>query len=176
MPVEKLFSSLDIHLVRSSLSTKTDQELAELTDHSVEEVQMLINEITSGSSEERSRVVAKYQEELKREKKKKKVKQKVPSQKEQFNDKSKARLKERQHAESQWEKQRAITRTREDRRTYKTREIDMTKLISVRMDKRTCILIERQPTQKETDTLIEQARLQFELTKRKNPLFNKDQN
>lgn len=176
MPAENPFSPLEIQLVRSSLATKTDQEIADLVERTIEEVQLLINEITNGNGEERSRDVAKYQEERKQEKKKKSTKVKVPSQKIQMAEKAKARLKERQDAENNWEKQRAITRGREDRRTYKTREIDMTKMISVRMDKRTCVLVERQATKEATDELIEQARVQYELTKRNNPILNNDQN
>lgn len=176
MPVENPFSPLEIQLIRSSLSTKTDQEIADLVECSVEDLRQLINEITGGGADERTIDVIKYQEECRQEKKKKKVKKKVQSHKQQLVDKSKTRLKERKDAENKWEKQRAINKGREDRRTYKTREIDMTKMISVRMDKRTCVLVERQATQKETDALIAQARVQFELTKRKNPLFNKDQN
>jgi len=177
MPDEKLFSPLEIQLVRSSLATKTDQEIADLVETSVANVRELINEITGGNSDERYRDVEKYQEECRQEKKKKKpVTVKVPTDKQQLVDKTKARLKERKDAENKWEKQRAINKGREHRRTYKTLEIDMTKMISVRMDKRTCVLVERQSTQQATDALIAQAKVQFELTKRKNPLFNKDQN
>lgn len=162
------FSPLEIQLIRSSLSTKTNEEIAELIEQPVETIKAYINEITGGTAEDRNNDVIRYQQEQALAKQRKSSK---PKENPHLENKVNSRKKERQEAENQWEKQRAQTKKRDERRTYKTRKLDLENMISVKLDAKTIVLIEKQPTEKETQVLIDQARINYELRKKQNPLY-----
>src|SRR5690606_39001890 len=76
-------SSLELQLIRSSLATKTDDELAELLERSVMEVRAKIDEITGGGAMVRNARVKEVQELVLQEKRMKqdKLKQKESARK-----------------------------------------------------------------------------------------------
>lgn len=166
------FSPLEIQLVRSSLSTKTNEEIAELLERSMEDVIELINDITGGKAEERTQDVAVFIEEKQREvlRKKQEKKKKIPPagrniRRPQDKPKVNTRTKERLEAEKGWMIQREAHRKREDVRKYKTREIDFTKTISVKLDDKTYAQVEPQETKEKTDQLIALVIANYNLNK-----------
>src|SRR5687768_3094122 len=51
------FSTIEIQLIKVSMCCKTDDEIAELLERSVQDVHEIINKLTGGSADERTREV-----------------------------------------------------------------------------------------------------------------------
>lgn len=62
------FSFLEDQLIRSSLDTKTDKEIAELLERPIEEVIDRLNELTNGAASDRNREIELRREEVMKEK------------------------------------------------------------------------------------------------------------
>lgn len=143
------FSSLEIQLIRSSLTTKSDEEIAELLERPVEEVHEKINELTSGGAAERSLQVVELKQKVEQEKQKKKKKKGRPVtvkkeriviekkyEEREIKTKKKVQFDERQR--------RAELENRQTHRKYKTRAIDYGEMKSVRVNKSTWIWVPKE--------------------------------
>jgi len=153
------FSPLEVQLIRSSLSTKTDMEIAEVLERPVEEVRAKINEITGGAADERESDVKKYQE----EKAQARIKKAKPAKAPKIIRKKEAPVKKPEKqvdVEKVWEQQKAQARMREARLTFQTKPVDLTGMISVRIDHRTTIFVK-------PGTDIEQAKHNYQLQRLK---------
>lgn len=131
------FSSLEIQLIKSSLDTRTNEELAELLDRPLQEIIDKINEITGGSAEERSRDVDIYKAEL----------SKIVIQKGRRNidlakkDREERRRREKREIANKNESMRVASLKRQDRQRYETREVDLSALHGIRIDSKTYVFV-----------------------------------
>jgi hypothetical protein len=135
------FEPLELQLIRSSLATRTDAELAEILERPVDAIRAKIDEITGGESASRDFEISKRREEADQrieEKKRKKVRD--------------GYLKEKKQKEITYERKRKgkdvvqyENRIRREQspqnKKYATREIDMSKMKYVRVNKTTHILV-----------------------------------
>lgn len=163
------FSALEIQLIRSSLGTRSDEEIAELIECPVESVVAFINDITDGNAEQRSSDVARYKQEQANSRKKKPAR--VRKKKQQPVNMEAERKKQQMQARSEWDKRREQVRKLENQRMYKTRKLDLENTVSVRLDSKTHALVEIQSTPQATQALIDQVKLDYELRKKKSPLY-----
>jgi hypothetical protein len=168
-------SAVELQLVKSSLTTKTDDEIAELLDRPVHEVVEIINTVTDGKADERTRDVLLYKKELEN-KNRKKISKSAADKKEREYQRSKKleRERERAEAERQWHAQRESFRKRESRSVFKTRKLDLENCISVKLDDKTYALVERQKTEKETQAVIEMTKFNYNMQKRQRLLIKED--
>lgn len=166
-------SSLEIQLIKSSLATKTDQEIAELLEILVEDVFDIINDITEGGAADRNIEIEKQRQERSLANQRKKQQPRI---RKAVIKKPDEKPNRNADVVAKWEKQGQANKLRENRRSYKTRVIDMTKMISVKLDDRTHVLIERQETELETQVLIDQAKVDYELRKKNSPLYKDNKN
>lgn len=140
------FSNIEAQLVRSSLATKTDQELSELLERPIEEVTAFIDQITGGGAEARgvriqdARAAVTRMEE---ERRKSKVKRKPGSGKKPVKptDAEITQRARRHHANTTAELQKKRTQERMARQKLKTREIDWSKMKSVLVSKGTYVMV-----------------------------------
>lgn len=138
--MEDNFTQLEIQLIRSSLSTKTDAQIAEILERSIADIRKAINVMTGGAADDREIDVKRFQEEQAAAK----IKVKKPAVR-----KVKLKSKEMKKAESPkaekvrqaWEKQTAENKKKHDRSIFKTIEVDLNKLISVKIDNKTTIFV-----------------------------------
>jgi hypothetical protein len=164
------FSPLEIQLVRASLSTKSTEEISILLERSSDEVTELINDITNGKAEDRERDVRKYILEQLMVKQSKKSKPdttlvNISEKKRKERAVDESRKNKRLEAERAWETQRLGYRKREDQRKYKTRIVDQSKLITVKLDDKTWAQVEIQETKEKTEQLIKQTRALYDANK-----------
>jgi hypothetical protein len=133
------FSKIEIQLIRSSLATKTDLEIAELLEKPVEDVQALINELTGGAAEDRARDVEIFKtEQAKAKEKKKKPKPKKPN-------KIESRLLTSTKETNEWQRKqrKEILSNQRSHRSYKSRDIDYSKMKTVRVAKGTYLWVDK---------------------------------
>ena len=154
------FTFLEKQLIRSSLATKTDGEIAALLERPIEEIEEVINEITGGKAAERSEKIAferkvQYEaarlktdaaEKAKQDKeaarlKREKLAEERRNKKLQEQLKKEQRNKEKQARLNMEEKMVAARNARDRRDRFKTRDLQLDKLISVRIDHKTIVLV-----------------------------------
>jgi|GEM_PF-5792147 len=155
------FSPIEIQLIKSSLDTKTDQELADLLDRSVEEVVQIINDLTNGAASDRSRDVEKYkQEELARKKAKRSGRQaRTVKRDTELEAKQAKRAKDQVIGRAKTEALTSASRTREESRTYKTRQVDYSQMQLLRIDDKTQIYVKKGLSDREKEKFILQYQL-----------------
>lgn len=134
------FSYLDIQIIKASLATKTDEQLAFITERSVEDVHAFINELTGGEAIKRNEDVIAYQAARGRESKQREklVKDIV---KEEAKVKRERKARELQERMNMNERRNVEARRREESKTFKTRKINMSELQSVRIDRKTIVFV-----------------------------------
>lgn len=143
-----LFSNIEIQMIRASLATKTNEELAELLERPLKEVIECIDQITGGGAEAREERIIDARKAIARmeeERRKSKVKREYRS-KNKPREKTDGEIMEqaaRDNANLIAENQRMQTRLRESRRTLKTRTIDYSKMKSVLVAKGTYVWVEK---------------------------------
>ena len=168
---------MELQLIRSSLATKTDEELAELLERPVEEVRDKINELTDGAGDERSRDVSIWKQEQAKEKQKRSRKKEPNPDAIARETRIQNKKKEQKKAHDQWEKQTTANKFRDDRRHYKTLPVDLKQMISVKLDDKTYAFIKPQKTKELTDALIKQTIDTYQQQKMsKNIIFQDDSN
>jgi hypothetical protein len=135
------FSMLDIAFIRSSLLTKTDEEIASLLEMPVETVRMKIQELAGEASDNRTRSIEDQREATQ--------KQQQAKEREKIRKAELDRIEQRRE-QKRIEKERRLTiedarrahRQRDERsKVFKTRKIDFSELISVRLDHKTIVLV-----------------------------------
>lgn len=169
------FSPLEIQFVRASLSTKTTKEITLLLERSIEDVTELINDITDGKAEERESDVKIYILEKEKEKVKKegrkegrkvslvaKVEKKLQKERDSIRGE---RLKKKHESEQARHVQRKKFQESGAARKYKTRVIDYSKLMTIKLDEKTWAQIEVQDTKEKTDALITKTKETYEANK-----------
>jgi len=169
------FSSLEIQLIRSSLASRTDDEIAQLLEKPVEDVVAKINEITGGGAAERNnrilyvKAILQNQQQQKIEERKRKEAGRLKRQKasqERASIKKQRQNREqaqRDTIEFQMHQHHKKRRERESRQTYQTKEVDWTKMKSVRVSRSTLVLVPKEMTEEEA---IEQYYKNREASKR----------
>lgn len=146
------FSNIEAQLVRSSLATKTDQELAELLERPEQEVIEFIDQITGGGAAARGIRITDAREAVKRmeeERRKLKVKRKPGSGRKpkQIPESEIREQVRRHHANTTAEHQKKKTREREARQRFKTKVIDWTKMKTVLVAKVTYVVVPKEVSQ-----------------------------
>lgn len=128
------FSSLYIQFIKASLETKTDQQIAEVLEVPAETVTAKINELTGGQAENRNsklmEAIMIQQKEATRQDSRRAFMEQQKAKKEQ-------RAKEREERKRQEEVMKANRKARETARTMKTRKIDYSQMMSVKIDSET---------------------------------------
>lgn len=152
------FSPLEIQLVRSSLASKTDEEIAEILERPIDLVHVVINQITGGVAVERNQRVLDVKKIIKAEYEKK-IQARVDKEagrrrrEEKSRERNQVKSVEQERADKEQrerntsEKMNHIRKREktawEDRKSYKTKVIDWSKMKSVRVSKSTLILVEK---------------------------------
>jgi hypothetical protein len=132
------FTTLELALIKSSIGTRTDQEIAEILERTVPEVQSFINDVTGTTVSDRDQDVLLYKKEVEdRKKHSTKALQKARKERAEMGSVRKQREKREQEAQASWQNQRLAARAREDRSKYATRQIDLSTMHSVRVDEKT---------------------------------------
>lgn len=153
------FSTQELQLVRGSLSSKTDEEIAQILERPIEEIVEAINDITHGQATERQLEVVRRREEGARKPTRVRPKKVAPPKKRDASSVIAQRNAERA-AERKKLAQRAAAREKEKRkaanieeakrvrknrelqsRAYKTVKRDWSQYRSVRVDKHTHIMV-----------------------------------
>lgn len=144
-----------MQLIRASLATKTDTEIAELLEISVEDVREIINDITGGGAQARAQRIDDVREVIT---KNAKAKEEARVQKLHRQSKKRRELTEMQSIEKERESndqrrrsevakqsaaQKQKTKEWEAKRSYKTRVIDYSVLKSVRVNRSTLIYVDK---------------------------------
>lgn len=137
------FSSLELQLIKSALMTKSDQEIADLLERPVEEVIEIINQLTDGNASQRTSDVNQFklEQEEKKQRKKKAIVRKVvtPSV---LDDHKVARAKNREaQVGNAAEIRQAEKRRWDDRQKIKTREVDYSTMVSIKVADKTWIQV-----------------------------------
>lgn len=158
------FSSMELQLIRSSLSTRTDEDLAELLERPIEDVRIAIDQITGGMSKERNLDAIRYQEEkaIEAQKKKPGKVNKLPTKKEKENrhqelirqrdDKNRRRINDMESARKKEQAGRSMNRVRQ------TKKIDYTQMKHVRVSRNTWICVPKSTSDKDAIELYNQGR------------------
>lgn len=138
-------SNLEIQLIRSSMATKTNEEIAELIERPVGEVVEFIDQITGGGASARTQriidaksAIARMEEE--KRKGKAKFKERVQRKKVE-NDYEILERHKRDSATAIADHQKMLTRLRESRQTFKTRVTDYSKMKTVKVCKGTYVWV-----------------------------------
>jgi hypothetical protein len=132
--MENNFSAFEVRLLKSLLSKRSDEDIALMLERPVCEVSEKINELTGG--------ISPFQEKLLQKKKQQERREEIVRQK-----------KQQQQAKKDVEKKRTVSsriiahqtadriqaRKRRDEPKYVTKEIDLSKLVAVRIDHRTVV-------------------------------------
>lgn len=157
-------TSLEIQLIRSSLATKTNEEIAEILELPVEKVIAVIDELTNGEAEARLIDVQNYKNE--QELKKKKVGRPRSKMVEKGNDDDDIKRIKRPAKIYEMEQERKKQKDAwEARQKLQTRVIDWGNMKSVRVDSKTVIFINKDDDPKEAIALYEANRMIVERKK-----------
>lgn len=139
------FTSLEIQLIRSSLHTKTDDELSELLERPVNDIIYKINEITDGGAEQRMITVLAAKDIIRKEKeikKKKSVRKEfLAHQKQKEETREEKGKRKRALSEAQEVLRRKELAARNSNRVFETRVIDLSKMKSVRVNRTTHVWV-----------------------------------
>lgn len=142
-------TALERQLLSSSLTTKTDQELAEMMERPVEEIIAIINEMTGGQAHERQEDVLRYKAELLQKTNKTKVdrRQSGVMGSKKAEEKKRQELLHRRDLErrklinDQDNARRAQNASRSYNQVRKTKEVDYSQMRHVRVNKNTWICV-----------------------------------
>ncbi len=139
------FESLEIQLVKSSLASRSDEELAGILERPVEEITALINELTGGQAEARTADISKMIDEKQQAINVKKTQVKKIRHVDEEKQKEKARSAERfkeKTSRIKIEEQRKRERDLQfQRRSFKTREVDQSQMKHVRVNRTTYVQV-----------------------------------
>lgn len=150
------FTPLEIQLIRSCLATKTDDEISELLERSPQDVRAQIDQITGGGGADRNQrvvdvktIIQKQQQEkinsrVNKETARLKRLQKSKERNELKGVYEEKERKQRNRAERMSVQQKKQKTAWEERKTYKTRVIDYSKLKSVRVNKGTIVYVPKE--------------------------------
>lgn len=137
-------SSLEIQVVRASLSTRTDEEIAEILDRPVELVRSVINDMTGMAGQRQQEVKEKKSKEIQaaavnrsvvRKKAEEGIKP-LPVQ-----GKNAARKKPDQQIRNQEHVMKLRRREREESSRFTTRDIDYSQMKSIKIDDKTTVFV-----------------------------------
>jgi hypothetical protein len=152
------FTNIEIQLIRASLATKTDADIAEILERPVERVRDFINQITEGGAEARElrildvKMIIKNKEveasELRRQKELNLRKRQQEARNRHVRDTESAQREEKIEKENNRREANEVQRKREktaweERKSYKTRVIDWSKMKSVRVSKNTYVWVDK---------------------------------
>lgn len=161
------FSIQELQLVRGSLSSKTDEEIAQILERPIEDIIEVIDDITHGQATERQLEVVRGREEATRKRirqKPKKVaqpkKQDAPNvaadreaerqaERKKLAERAAAKEKEKRKAANIEEAKRVMRNRELQARAYKTKTRDWSQYRSVRVDKHTHIMVHKDEDSKE---------------------------
>ncbi len=129
------FTSLEIQLIRSSLATKTDDEIAELLERPAEEVSAAVNEIGIDAGQRLADLQLYKDSQVKKAKPKNVAVKKVVKEEPQLIVKKELRKREQTRILNKQEQQRTERRKNEERRRYATRAVDYSKMKTVKVGK-----------------------------------------
>jgi hypothetical protein len=135
-----VFTPFEIMLIKSSLTTKTDSELATILERTVEEVNAYIQELTGGQAEARNADVLKAQLEMSEARKQSRrliasvIKEEQEAAKER-------RLREKRERLNKNEQLRIESLKRQESKRFQTKVLNMNELQSVRIDHKTVVLV-----------------------------------
>lgn len=132
------FSSIEMQLIRASLETKSDGEIAALLECQIEDVIVIINEITGGKSIERSASIQQLKEKEFQDKNRKTARQQFLREQKERSEKRKI---ERESRRQQEEILRQKRMSRIQKSVFETRQVDLSKLVSVRIDAKTFVFV-----------------------------------
>lgn len=140
------FSSLEMQLIRSSLATKTNEQIAEILEAPLDVVIKKINELYPGSAAERQVAVKAKQADIERKRvlKEKDLADKRSRKREREEEKIRTEKakKDRFSRDSLAEKRKRELAMRSNRRVYATRNQNLDKKISVRIDAKTHLFVD----------------------------------
>lgn len=145
------FSTLEIQLIRSSLATKSDDEIAEVLERHVDDVREKINELTDGGADQRSKFIAEFKVQQKQEKlaSKKKAGRPVNDRKVIEEDYDKKISKKASTIEFKQAQRRKELEAREINRKYKTKQVDYSTMKSVRVNRNTHVWVPKEMPESE---------------------------
>jgi hypothetical protein len=165
---------LEEQVIKTSLGTKTNEEIAELLELPVDELIEIINSMTDGKAEERQADVIRYQQEKLAERPKRAELRKEKTEKQKQAELQRAKEKKqhdtREQIKQQIKQRRAEHMARPSQRSYATRAIDYSKTVSVKLDEKTYAMVEIQDTPEKTQALIAKTKATYEANKQLNKL------
>jgi hypothetical protein len=132
------FTSLETQLVRASLTTKSDGELAALLEKPIEDVVELIDQLTGGQAAARSEQIQKQKEAEHQKRSMQNARKELIQERQAKNEK---KQKEKLALANHLEKRKKELGRLEANRRFETKEVDLAKLISVRIDHKTHVFV-----------------------------------
>lgn len=146
------FSTLEIQLIRSSLATKSDDEIAEVLERHVDDVREKINELTGGGADQRSKFIAEFKVQQEQEKlanKKKKTGRPVNDRKVIEAAYEKKISKKTGTIEFKQAQRRKEVEAMAVNRKFKTRHVDYSTMKSVRVNRNTHVWVPKEMPESE---------------------------
>ena len=139
------FTSLEIQLIRSSLTNRTDEEIAELLERAVDEVREKVKEISEITPEQRQAEVIRFKADKKKRiaRKPAVIKQKKQVEKKEELNRTEKQQMQRKRIIRHEEARKAELRKREERKTFRTRKVDYSKMKSVRVNRQTFVWVDK---------------------------------
>jgi hypothetical protein len=141
------FSSIEVQLIKASLLSRSDGEIAVLLERPIEEIHSEINRITGGQAEARSVQVQAEREEIRlKQMTRQSARDKQLRDREQSRklkeDRKRKEEKERSDRSQQLKYEHERKKKRESEvRKYVTREVDLSTMQSVRVDRKTIVFV-----------------------------------
>lgn len=135
---EPQFTSLEKQLVRASLQTKSDGEIAALIEKPIEDVIVLIDMITGGQAAARSEKIQAIKEEEYKAAQQKNARKELLQERKARTEK---RMNEQKKLANHLEKRKKEVEQLHSQRKYKTREVNMDELVSVKIDHKTYVFV-----------------------------------
>lgn len=132
--MENSFSVFEVRLLKSLLSKKSDEEIALMLERPVHDVSAKIHELTGG--------ISPFQEKLQQKKKQQERREEIVRQKKQQQQAKKVVEKKRTVSSriiSHQTADRVQARKRRDEPQFKTKAVDYSQLVAVRIDHRTVV-------------------------------------
>lgn len=139
------FSALDLQFISASLSSRTDEEIAEILDKPVELIRAKINDMTGMAGQRQQEMVEKKRLQEAAMSVKRRSKEKQAEERQQKLEKKEKREKtnKREHAQRNREHRAQLDRQQSRMtRRYATRQIDFSSLRSLRIDNKTTVFLE----------------------------------
>jgi hypothetical protein len=135
---EPRFTSLETQLVRASLQNKSDGEIAALIEKPIEWITELIDQLTGGAAAARSDQIRKQREEQHAIDKKKNARKEFL---EERRKRTERKILESKKLSNHLEKRKQQVAALQSNRKFATREVNMSQLISVRIDRKTHVFV-----------------------------------